>query len=281
MVIYADSVWMVNALIDSLMFLLAAKLCGFCARPWRCFLAGAVGGIYAVCTLFPKVAFLSSGVWKLIFYLIMAIIAYGFRKNALRPAFLAFACHFALAGFLFLFMNQLPLEAGIGRNGILYPIGTRILLLLAGSFYLAAALLAAGTMRHGENEFYSVMLRANGRCVRVKALLDTGHSLREPISGKAVVVLDLAVGECLFNIPLSSARLTDAAASYNTLVKEHPEYSFRLIPYKAVGISAGILIGAACKIRIGKREEQIFAAISPHSISDGGAYEALIGRNLI
>ncbi len=281
MVLYADSVWMVNTLVDFLMLMLAARLCGYCARPWRCFCGAALGGVYAVITLLPGFYFLASAPWQLVFFLLMAASAYGLRKKALRPAALAYLCSFALAGFLFLLLQYFPVLEISSRGGLLYPAGTRILLLLAGAFYLAAALMASGSMRHSRGELHEIRLKTPSGSVRVNALHDTGNSLRDPLSGKPVVVLCGSCGKELLGFALSQDDLRDAAGLYSTVVKLHPEHRFRLIPYRTVGISTGMLLAAACVLQIGNRKESVFAALSPHPISDGGSYEALIGGILL
>ena len=53
---------------------------------------------------------------------------------------------------------------------------------------------------------------------------------------------------------------------------------FRLIPYRAVGTRAGLLLAARCEVmeRSG-RARRALAAFSPTPVSDGGNYQALTG----
>lgn len=70
-------------------------------------------------------------------------------------------------------------------------------------------------------QLYEVHLQMGELTVRMKGLLDTGNSLREPISGKPVSILD------------------------KETVKQFPQTAegLLLIPYRAVGTASGILYG--------------------------------------
>jgi len=281
LVIYADTVWAVNTLIDFLMLMLAARLCGYCAKPMRCLCGAALGGVYAVFTLLPGFVFLASFLWQLVFFLLMTAVGYGLRKAALRPASVAFLCSIALAGFFHFLLRFVPLTSLYQRSGVIYPLGTRILLLFAGGFYLAASLMATGSMKHSRGEVFPVILSTSCGKMKVSALLDTGNSLHDPLSGKPVIVVNGITLRELFGIRVNARELLDAPGIYPNIVKRYPEHSFRLIPYRTVGVSGGMLLAGSCKIRIGKREESVFAAFSPHPVSDGGGYEVLIGGNLL
>jgi len=279
--IYADSVWTVNTLIDFLMLMLAARLCGFCAKPWRCLCGAALGGVYAVFSLLPGFIFLASFIWQLIFFLLMAGVGYGLRRAAMRPTALAFLCSIALAGFFQFLLRYVPMPPFHHRSGVIYPHGARILLLFAGGFYLAASFMASGSMKHSRGEVFPVTLSTQHRTMEVCALLDTGNSLHDPLSGKPVIVVNDGVLEDLFRISLNRKELEDAPGIYSSLVQRYPHHCFRLIPYKTVGVSGGVLLAGSCRLRIGKREQSVFAAFSPHPVSDGGGYEVLIGGNLL
>ncbi len=95
------------------------------------------------------------------------------------------------------------------------------------AFVLAAVIFAFQILRsiiwrkNGEKRLCKVILYGE-REVAVEALVDTGNSLTEPVSGKPVSVLDRGVFEGLYY--------------------ERPEY-FRIIPYHSIGRRKGILQG--------------------------------------
>ena len=281
MTVYGDIVVAVNTLVDFLILLLGARLCGYPAKPWRCLLAGFLGGIFALATFFPLPGIFSSFPGQILCFALMTTLAYGFRRRTVRPAVMSFLCSAALAGCVFLITQIFSIGALYFQGGVYYPIGTRVLLLFAGIFYLAATLLAANSLRHGKNELYSVEIRCGDRKISVTALYDTGNTLTDPIGGRPVVILEGNRALELLPGNRKKEMFLNPVTAFEKLCAEFPERRFSLLPYRAVGVEGGMLVALSCKILLRKREESVLVAISPTKVSDGGAYEALIGGSLI
>ena len=89
-------------------------------------------------------------------------------------------------------------------------------------------------------------------------------------------------------LPPEAAALVDAAALRNPaellprLLTAMPSGKWRLIPFRAVGVSGGMLLAMRCDaLRIGKRTVRGgVVAFSPTPVSDGGGYTALIGGSI-
>lgn len=282
MTVYGDVVVAVNTIIDFLLLQLGARLCGYPARPWRCLIAAVLGGIFALLTFLPLPEIFRSFWAQLFCFFCMATLAYGARRRAVRPAVLSFLCGAALAGCVFLLTQLFSIGAVFVQNGIYYPIGSKILILLAGIFYLAAALLAANSLRHGKNEIYSLQIKCGERCMQVSALLDTGNTLIDPAGGKSVIILEAErVGELLTEKRIPQI-VRDPVRGFSVLTEQFPQYRFSLLPYRAVGVDGGMLVALFCAAQVGKGKwQQVLVAISPNKVSDGGGYEALIGGTML
>lgn len=83
-VVYIDEVFALNALMDYLLVLCAAKLAGEPLRRGRFALAALVGGLYAAITLLPGWGFLASPACKLAWAMLLCLVAYGGSKRLLR-----------------------------------------------------------------------------------------------------------------------------------------------------------------------------------------------------
>lgn len=126
-----------------------------------------------------------------------------------------------------------------------------------------------------EDVTYSVVLKKKKRTVKGKALLDTGNCLREPISQKPVMVLEL-----------SSAKELLEKEAWEAIVKfyETGEISIPiyLIPFSSVGKKQGILIGIrADSLEILQKDNKIevihpYVAICPEALSKTGEYQMLL-----
>ena len=109
-----------------------------------------------------------------------------------------------------------------------------------------------------------------------------GRELVEFLTGQPVQVTACVAteyGETLLpEAALSAERLARPDALLTELSALYPQLRFRLIPYRAVGTQAGLLLALRCAVtdRQGKRRD-VMAAFSPTPVSDGGNFNALTG----
>lgn len=114
---------------------------------------------------------------------------------------------------------------------------------------------------------YKVVLVGNGRSFEARALYDSGNLLTEPVSGKAVSIIE------------KSSILED-------WMKNTPE-KFKIIPYKSVGEENGILEGMVIDQLIiqydDKKvvEDKAVIALYDGKLSSDGRFEMILNHNLI
>ncbi|MCL2703407.1 MAG: sigma-E processing peptidase SpoIIGA [Defluviitaleaceae bacterium] len=124
--------------------------------------------------------------------------------------------------------------------------------LLAGSAAVSYILLRQvisrvkrGTMKKAV--FAEVRVRMGNAETAFTALVDTGHSLYEPISGKPVVVAEYAALKPLFPQDLcalfETTNCEDSENAANAFVSAGFASRFRLVPYHSVGKRGGLLTG--------------------------------------
>ena len=97
-VVYLDSVFLFNALLDYLLFLSTARLAGIPLRRRRYLLCGVLGGLYAAAVFLPGGGFLTETLVKAGVGLLLALIAFGRETHFLRLTLLTVAIACALAG---------------------------------------------------------------------------------------------------------------------------------------------------------------------------------------
>ena len=83
-VVYLDSVFVLNGLMDYLLALCAARLAGVPLRRGRYVLAGVLGGAYAAAVFLPGLSFLAAVRAKLAAGPLLALIAFGGEEKLLR-----------------------------------------------------------------------------------------------------------------------------------------------------------------------------------------------------
>ncbi|MBR4864998.1 MAG: sigma-E processing peptidase SpoIIGA [Oscillospiraceae bacterium] len=253
MVVYLDAVFLLNGTIDFLLMLSANRLCGYPSSVKRLLLAAMLGGIYGGACILPGFSFLGGIVWRLVALGLMAWIAFGSGVSALRRGALFVLLSMALGGI------ALGLTQG-GMTAILLGIGCILFLCFAGFGGQPGA------------KYVPVELHHTDRTVRLTALVDTGNTLRDPITGCPVLVVGAQVARQLLG--LTEKQLQSPLEAINSV--KIP--GLRLVPYRSVGKDSGMLLAKRMKgVRIGNWKGDPIVAFAPEGLGNDGTYQALTG----
>lgn len=254
MTVYIDGVFFLNFLIDFLLLLASARLCGYPARLRRILLSAGLGGIYAASCLLPGFSFLGNILWRTVSLALMAVIAYGFSLSALRRGLVFAFLSFALGG----------AALGLGKGGFLG------LVCAAGVVCLLCCMGFRG--RIGGSTYLPVELSYGQKILHLTALKDTGNTLRDPITGTDVLVVGADVASAL--VGLTQEQLRNPVESMGALP------GLRLVPYHSVGKSSFLLAMRLKNVKIGSWQGSSLVAFAPEGLSREGAYQALTGGNV-
>ena len=282
-VIYVDTLFLLNAVVDYLLLLAAARLAGEPLKRTRFALGAALGGLYAVAIFLPACSFLSHPLCRVASAILMMLTAYGGSRRLLRQGllFLALTCAFGGVVIAIGLMGGTGLTLG---GGVFYSaMDLKMVLLSAAVCYLVITLVFRRLARHtssgGELVQAKVLLRE--RSVELTVLVDTGNTLTDPVSGRGVMV---AEGEALrdlfpYDHRPGNADLLDPAGGVARLGTGPWRGRFRLLPYRAVGVDRGLLLAVRADNLVlnGLWKGPVLVALSPTPVSDGGGYRALIG----
>lgn len=283
MVVYLDSVFIINTLVNYFLLRLTARLMSCAAPRFRCALGAAVGGAYAVSVFLMGNGWQEEWIIKLALGVLLCLIAFGRETQffKLTVLFLALSC--ALAGCV-LAMNLLGAGSVIKEGVYYFDADWRVFLAAAGLIYALLRLLFAKSISHGaRGEIAEAKLFHKGRSVSFRVLCDTGNTLRDPITGRQVLLADkTAVGKLL----TEEERFLlgrEALSPVELLEKlsRGGRHGFFLLPYRAVGVEKGMLLALRCeRAEIGgKRYTGLPVGIMPAKIHGEGNYEGLWGRN--
>ena len=282
-VIYIDTLFLLNALVDYLLLLAAARLVGEPLRRWRFALGAGLGGVYAVAIFLPGLSFLAHPLCRLASAALMMVVSYGGSRRLLRQGllFVALTCAFGGGVVAIGLLGGTGLSLG---NGVFYSaLDLKVVLLSAAVCYGVLTLVFRRLAQHSaaNGELVPVRLRLGERMVDLTALVDTGNTLTDPVSGRPVVVAEGERTAPLFpreHRP-GPGDLTDPAAALTRLGTGAWRGRFRLLPYRSVGVDRGLLLA----VRLdgleldGQGRGPVLVALSPTPVSDGGGYQALVG----
>lgn len=242
-----------NFLVDFLLLLGVNRLAGTAPAPGRCALAAALGGLYAGGCLLPGFSFLGNLLWRCVSLGLMSGIAFGWRWSALGKCCLFVVLSMALGG----------IAMGLGKSSF------GGLLLCAGGLLL---LCVVGFRTDGQTKLLPVEVRLGGTAIRITALRDTGNTLKDPITGEAVLILGAKQAKELTG--LSATQLRDPV---ETMLKKAVP-GLRLIPYRTVNQPGGMLLAIRCdQVKIGGDQGGKLVALAPEDFPVQGGYQALTG----
>ena len=256
MVVYVDLLMLLNFAVDFFLLLGTNRLAGYPPGIRRAALAAAVGGLYAGACVMPGYSFLGNPFFRVVVLAAIGVVAFGVDQGGLRRSVLFLLLSMALGG----------LAICLDRGGFWS------LVLASGILCLLCLLGFRG--RAGQQRYVPVMIRYGGKEVHVTALVDTGNTLRDPVSGWPVLVVEYGVAEKL--LPISRGELSRPIETM--AMGKLP--GIRLIPYSAVGQTAGMLLAVRPdSVQICGKNMEYVVAFAPQTLGCG-QYQALAGGAL-
>lgn len=282
MTVYLDVLFGLNAAINYLLLRGCAAMGGCPARRLRFLAAACLGGAYAAASLLPGLAWLSGTPFQLLCAAVMTVTAFGFRKTTVKQTLFFLALSFAFGGAVLLAVQRAEPDVMLLGGKAYYAVSTPALLLLAGLLYGLAAVVLAGWGTHSGGDILPLTLHLGGRELSIKALRDTGNTLRDPATGQTVLVADWqTLARLLPEEALTQSRFQDPAALLETLSARYPACRFRLVPYRAVGVESGLLLALRCGVCEPKKHRRdALVAFSPTAVSCDGRFDALTGGTI-
>lgn len=282
-VVYVDTLFVLNSMVDYLLLLAGARLAGEPLHRIRFGAAAALGGLYAVALFLPGLMFLERWPCRIASAVLMLLVAYGGGRRLLRQSLIFFALVCAFGGGI-MCVSLNGGQSSFLRRGIAHTtMDVKVMLVSAAVCYVVLTAvfqrLGAHTRLTGGLASAKVCLGRN--TVEITALVDTGNTLSDPVTGKRVMV---AEGSCLGGLfpgeycPRPDD-LLEPVRAMERLGRGEWRGKFRLLPYRAVGVERGLLLA----VRVdglyinGEKTDITLVALSPTPVSDGGGYRALIG----
>ncbi len=284
-VVYVDSVFVLNALMDYLLLLTTARLAGVPLRRKRYVLAALLGGLYAVAVFLPGLGYLAETPVKVAVGTLLALIAYGGEEKLLRLILLLFLVSCALAGCV-LGLGLLTATPVPVVRGIFYTdVDAKVLAVASAAGYCVLTLVFRASAKRGiRGELLPVRVSLGERRAELTALYDTGNGLRDPATGRPVLVVAKGALDTIFSAEVRELLTGDAlmapADLLGPLRQAAPELRTWLVPYQAVGVNRGLLLAIRSDWTevAGERYESLIVALAPTALGTG--YGALWGGPL-
>lgn len=250
MVIYAEYLFLENAVTGGIILLLTAKISGIRSPKRLLVLGGVLCGIYSFIlfwdTLNPGLAIVT----KLGFS--AAIVLIVFQPKRLRPfariTLVFYLVSFAMGGITIGMMYFLGI-AGVTQNSSVYLGAAGYLYVLLGCaltwilFSFFAGFIKGRLIK--ERTFADVEIAMGGRSVTMKGMVDTGNFLSDPLTGRPVMIISASAAKQLLPDDIVDEAVKGKNAQILSEVLINSDYAsrIRMIPYQSIGEERGYLVG--------------------------------------
>ena len=273
MVIYGEYLFLENFIAGVLLLLVTAKISGQSPTGRRLAAGGVICGI-AGFSIFINLG--SPGGIAFRFFVAGVAVLIGLGAKNLKDfmkktlAFLAFT--FLSGGLIMGLLLWFQRPALYGNGAIYMEALTYTKLILWGILAFGICFWFARFIRGRKIEEFStgeVTIVLNGQSHTLKAFIDSGNHLREPISGKPVILLDNK-GQLMLG--------SGNAETYKSFYI--PEDKYVAVPYRTVGTENGIL-KAFRSDSVAYGDKEMKGTVVALYQGDFGEYEVLLGKDFL
>lgn len=296
MTVYLDIVLLENLCMNYIILFATGYLMKISTKQIRIIAASILGGIYAVIAYLEILPIYSSFGMKIILSIIMVYLAFHPKgiKNLCKQLIIFYLTSFAFGGCAFALLYFVRPQDILMRNGVYvgtYPIKIALLGGIVGFIITYLAFKIVKSKLHKKDMIYEIKISIQEKEIKLKAMLDTGNMLKDPISAMPVIVVEK---EQLYSILPSKLldnidKLIGGEGKTTLDQMEEKEYltKFRIIPFSSVGKQNGLMLGfKADQVTIEKDEEEItrkdiIIGIFNQTLDKNKHYSALIGLDLI
>ncbi len=295
MTIYLDVILLENLCMNYIILFATALISKAKITQVRIILASLLGGIYAILSFTPILEIYTNIIFKILISIIMIYIAFNSKnvKVLLKQLLLFYLVSFAFGGCAFCLLYFIKPQDILLRNGYLtgtYPIKIALLGGIVGFVIVNIAFKLVKGRISKKDMFCDVDILFKQKSVKIKAMIDTGNLLKDPISNMPVIVVEKSKLEDI--IPkgiINNLNTILGGGEETTLTEEEKEYmpKFRVIPFSSLGKQNGLLLGFIADEVIVRTESnekklnQIIVGIYDKYISKSGSYTGLIGLDII
>ena len=233
-------------LVNGLLLFAAGQFLNGSIRAFRLMLGCTFGAVWTGVYLLSQWDFSYTLLWRMVCLCVTSLITFGFSRDTIPKLLLFCLLHFSVGGITQSKNEMLPTLLG------------------------SAGICLSCMIVRKERIYIPVELSYGGRTMHLTALRDTGNTLRDPVTGRVVLIVDASIAENLIGLTINA--LQNPVASIDQLP------GLRLIPYQTVGNSGFLLALSISNAKIGNRQGSALVAFSPQLF--GSKYQALTGGSL-
>ena len=296
MTVYLDIVFLENILMNYIIVFATGVVIKNECKKLRLLIASVIGAIYTIVMYLEIIPIYSNFIMKFILSIVITYIAFNLKslKKLIKNLIIFYLVSFVFGGCVFALMYFLKPQMAQIRNGVFvgaYPLkialvgGIISFIIIQISFKLVKSKLSKKDM------IYDIEVTLDNKSAKIKALLDTGNLLKDPITGYPVIVVEKASLRKIIpsNILNNSEKIIGGDISELICDSEFSKTisRFRVIPFSSLGKQNGLLLGIkpdSVNIKLDEKTEKlnnVIVGIYDKSFTKNGAYTAIFGIDML
>lgn len=295
MTIYIDVILLENICMNYIILFATGLINKVNIKQIRIIIASFIGSVYAVLSFMSILEIYSSFILKVILSVVMIYVAFKPKnfKILFKQLIVFYLVSFAFGGCAFALLYFIRPQDILMKNGLLtgtYPIKIALLGGIVGFVIVNIAFKIVKTRISKKDMFCNIEIIFNEKSSNIKALIDTGNLLKDPISCMPVIVVEanslkqVIPEEIIIN--LSKIIGGDNYEVINNISQEYIS-KFRVIPFSSLGKQNGLLLGfKADRIIVSTDENEkeinnVIVGIYDKNLTKNGLYTGLIGLEIL
>ncbi len=290
MTVYIDIIFLENLFMNCIILFATAVILKLPIKIVRILISGIIGSIYAVIIYTSKLQIYSNLFLKIALSAVMVYVAFnpskirGFLKNLM----IFYLVSFTFGGVTFALLYFVKPQNISFQNGVLIGVSPIKIIITGGIIGFVIITISFKNIKGRltkKDMICNLEIIQKDKKVKVKAIIDTGNFLTDPITKMPVVVVEK---EKLIDIfPKSVLENTmDFVNGDNTEMEEYLS-KIRIIPFKSLGKENGLLLGIKVDGVIINYQgndnfiKEVIVGIYEKKLSSNNSYSALIGLNIL
>jgi stage II sporulation protein GA (sporulation sigma-E factor processing peptidase) len=295
--VYLDAIWLLNLCIDASLLLLTAIILKRKVKKIRLLLSALIGSSIVLFLLTPYFSVVSHPLIKLLFSIVMILVAFGFKRfryffqSLLTFYFATFLLGGGMLGVHYFMSSDIELINGVvatKSSGLGSPISwTFVLIGFPILWYFSKGRIEDMELKQIQFEqFVEISISIDEQTISLKGLVDSGNQLYDPITKSPVMILD--VNKAKGFLPAEIIEKSDGLDSFSsTQSNHHWDSRLRIVPYRGVGQQHEFLVAIKPDVVcILQNEELIYVkkvliGLSHSTISSDDEFDCIIHPKML
>lgn len=294
MTVYLDIVLVENIIMNYIILFATGLITKAKIKQINIILASTIGAIYVVIAYITSLEIYSNFILKIILSISMVFIGLKAKdiKSLLKNLVIFYLTSFAFGGCAFALLYYIKPQEILMKNGVYigtYPLKIAILGGIVGFIIVNISFkLIKGKIRK-KDMFCDVQINFNNQSSQIRAMIDTGNLLKDPITGNNVIIAESKKLENVIptQILKNINKILEVKEELPNTIEQEYIARLRLIPFTSLGKQNGMIVGFKPDNIIINFEgaenkmDKVIVGIYDKNLSKTDEYQGLVGINII